>query len=336
MVLFPSFFLEGLARTVTKKGRNNSEMDLGREAAETMAKDAKKNELMLRSSGSVKSNKSNNFASFCSKRGQKGINQDCAIVWEEFGCQEDMIFCGIFDGHGPWGHIVAKRVKESVPPSLLCNWQKALALTSLGQELNTELNIRIHQFDIWKQSYLKTYADIDLELKLHPGIDSFRSGTTALTIIKQGEHLVIANVGDSRAVMATTSDDGNLKPLQLTVDFKPNIPEEAERIRQSKGQVFCLRDEPGVHRVWMPNGDTPGLALSRALEAVEIVSCTEDREKSAKRLVQCAIRAWKYKKRGIAMDDISAICLFFHPMLSQEVVNLFKASTKAGMQIKLG
>ena len=96
-----------------------------------------------------------------------------------------MILCGIFDGHGPWGHIVAKRVRESVPPSLLCNWQKSLALTSLGQELDTELNRNIHQFDIWKQSYLKTYADIDQELKQHPGIDSFRSGTTALTIIKQ-------------------------------------------------------------------------------------------------------------------------------------------------------
>ncbi|XVF66176.1 hypothetical protein PTKIN_Ptkin10aG0014300 [Pterospermum kingtungense] len=375
MVLLPSF-LDGLARTVSiKKVRNNNQTDCGREAAETLAKDAKKkHDLMLSSCGTtVKSNKSNNFACVCSKRGQKGINQDCALVWEEFGCQEDMIFCGIFDGHGPWGHIVAKRVKESVPPSLLCNWQKALALTSLAQELGPELSTSIHQFDIWKQSYLKTYADIDLELKQHPGIDSFHSGTTALTIIKQGEHLVIANVGDSRAVLATTSDDGNLVPLQLTVDFKPNIPEEAERITESKGRVFCLRDEPGVYRVWMPNGNTPGLALSRALgdycvkefglisepdvtqrnitsrdqfvilatdgvwdvisneEAVEIVSSTEKREKSAKRLVQCAIRAWKYKKRGIAMDDISAICLFFHPKLSQQV-NLIKASKKPGMQ----
>ncbi|XP_021290531.1 probable protein phosphatase 2C 41 [Herrania umbratica] len=374
MVLIPSF-LDGLARTVSiKKGRNGGQTDVGREAAETMAKDAKKNELMRSSSGTVKSIKSSNFASVCSKRGQKGINQDCAVVWEEFGCQEDMIFCGIFDGHGPWGHVVAKRVRESVPSSLLCNWQKNLALTSLGQELDMEvLNRSIHQFDVWKQSCLQTYADIDLELKQHPGIDSFRSGTTALTIIKQGEHLVIANVGDSRAVLATTSDDGNLVPLQLTVDFKPNIPEEAERITQSKGLVFCLRDEPGVYRVWMPNGNTPGLALSRAFgdycvkefglisvpdvtqrnitgrdqfvilatdgvwdvvsnqEAVEIVSSAEDREKSAKKLVQCAIRAWKYKKRGIAMDDMSAICLFFHPTLSREV-NLVKASKKAGMK----
>ena len=47
-------------------------------------------------------------------------------------------------------------------------------------------------------------------------------------------------------------------------------------------------------------------------EALQIVSSTADREKSAKRLVECAVGAWKQKKRGIATDDISAICLFFH------------------------
>lgn len=47
-------------------------------------------------------------------------------------------------------------------------------------------------------------------------------------------------------------------------------------------------------------------------EAVEIVSETPDRAKAAKHLVQRAVRAWKRKRRGIAVDDISAIVLFFH------------------------
>ncbi|KAJ6897815.1 protein phosphatase 2C 34 [Populus alba x Populus x berolinensis] len=272
-----------------------------------------------------------------------------------------MIFCGIFDGHGPWGHFVSKKVRESVPSLLLCNWQENLALTSLGVDFEMDLDRNLHQFDIWKQSYLKTYAAIDQELKQNRKIDSFFSGTTAVTIIKQGENLVIANVGDSRAVLATTSTDGSLVPLQLTIDFKPNLPEEAERITQSKGRVFCLHDEPGVYRVWMPNGKTPGLSLSRAFgdhcvkdfglvsepdvtrrnissrdqfvilatdgvwdvisnqEAVQVVSLTPDREESASRLVECAGRAWSCKKKGIAMDDISAICLFFHPSPSQQI-----------------
>lgn len=164
----------------------------------------------------------------------------------------------------------------------------------------------------------------------------------------------MANVGDSRAVLATTSDDGSLVPIQLTVDFKPNLPQEAERITQCKGRVFCLDDEPGVHRVWLPNEESPGLAMSRAFgdycvkdfglisvpeviqrhitgkdqfvvlatdgvwdvvsnqEAVQIVSSIPDRAKSAKLLVEHAACAWKRKRRGVAMDDISAICLFFH------------------------
>lgn len=40
----------------------------------------------------------------------------------------------------------------------------------------------------------------------------------------QGDLIVLANVGDSRAVLGTTSDDDSLVAVQLTVDFKPNLP----------------------------------------------------------------------------------------------------------------
>ena len=43
-----------------------------------------------------------------------------------------------------------------------------------------------------------------------------------------------------------------------------NLTAEAERIRKCKGRVFSLRDEPEVPRVWLPNNDSPGLAMSRA------------------------------------------------------------------------
>ena len=78
---FSSMF-NGLASSFSiRRGKNSGNGD-GREAAEAMAKDAKKNELILRSSGFVNVDGSNNFASVFSKRGRKGVNQDCAIVWE--------------------------------------------------------------------------------------------------------------------------------------------------------------------------------------------------------------------------------------------------------------
>ncbi|XP_076888959.1 putative protein phosphatase 2C 34 [Bidens hawaiensis] len=346
---FSSMF-DGLARTfsTSKRGTSSGECG-GKEAAKAMAKDAKKNEMILRSSGTVSVNGSNNLASVCSKKGEKGVNQDRCIVWEEFGCQHDMMFCGVFDGHGPWGHYIAKRVCNLMPSSLLCNWQEMLIQCSLDQA-DKELD----RFNLWRDSFIKTCAEIDHDLEKCHKIDSVYSGTTAITAVRQGDHLVVANVGDSRAILATVTDDGCLVPVQLTVDFKPNLPQETERIVECSGRVFCLDDEPGVHRVWLPNEDLPGLAMSRAFgdyclkrfglisvpqvvhrnittrdqfmilasdgvwdvisneEAVEIVSSVVDKAKSAKRLVDCAIRAWKRKRRGIATDDISAICVFFY------------------------
>lgn len=76
-----SSMFSGLAKLSIKKGRNSGRCE-GREAAEAMAKDAKRNDLILCSSGSVNVDGSNNFASVFSKRGQKGVNQDCCVVWE--------------------------------------------------------------------------------------------------------------------------------------------------------------------------------------------------------------------------------------------------------------
>ncbi|KAL6845010.1 hypothetical protein ACP4OV_025183 [Aristida adscensionis] len=338
-----SSLLQGLARSLSvgRERKGDAGVGEGKAAAPSV----------LRTSGAVGGEGSETLAAVCSRRGEKGTNQDCSIVWEGFGCHEDTIFCGIFDGHGPWGHYVAKAVRESLPPSLLCHWQEAVALASL---IDGEKRLPDCRFDLWRQSYLAACAAVDDELRRSRRLDAVHSGCTALSVVKQGDLMVIANVGDSRAVLATNSDDGAVAAVQLTVDFKPNLPQEKERIRRCNGRVHSLADEPGVHRVWLPNRESPGLAMSRAFgdycvkdygvisapevthrrissrdqfvilatdgvwdvisndEAVQIVAATPVREKAAKRLVECAARAWKRKRRGIAADDCSAICLFFH------------------------
>ncbi|KAI3883909.1 hypothetical protein MKX03_017372 [Papaver bracteatum] len=330
-----SYLLNGLSRSLSIKKGGNCINKLGKEVSRNMVNDAKKSELILRSSGVVNAEGSKKLlASAYSKRWKKGINQDTLIVFEVinqvfFTSMKDMMFCGAFDGHGPWGNFVARH--GSLDQNCLESDLKYL-----------DSAIQIHNFDLWGQSFVKTCATIDKELARHCKIDCFNSSTTALSIIQQGEFIVIANVGDSRAVLGTSCGDGSLVPVQLTVDFKPNLP------------LFCLNDEPGVHRVWRPDVEAPGLEMSRAFreycvkdygvtsipeltqrrittddqfvvlatdgvwdvisneEAVRIVSSTLDRGKSAKRLVECAVKAWKRKRKGIAIDDISAICLFFH------------------------
>ncbi|KAL2470304.1 putative protein phosphatase 2C 73 [Abeliophyllum distichum] len=278
-----STLLMTISKNVSIRSRKKRRTDVGKQTADELVKEAKRKELMRTSSGIVNADKYNTFASVHSKRGKKGINQDRFIVWEEFGCQDDMTFCGIFDGHGPWGHIVAKRVRELMPSSLLRNWQEAVALNLLNSGDNLGSNTNHFLFDIWKQSYFKTCSAVDQELQQCAGIDSFYSGTTALTVVRQGNLIVVANVGDSRAVLATTSDEGRLIPVWDVISNQ---------------------------------------------EAIEIVSSTPDREETAKRLVQRAVCAWKRKGRAAAMDDISAICLFFHEYNHPQPVASVKLNSK--------
>jgi serine/threonine protein phosphatase PrpC len=199
---------------------------------------------------------------------------------QEFASMEDTVYCGVYDGHGPYGHLVARRVRDSLPSKLLHYWQEELAAikdnskeseTDDSAELcdtaemdrgsnvssmyesaicdaedsdrdtalfefsenallenlpdhNNEVLRKPPMFQPWMEAHLTAYRVMDKELRSHPLIDCFCSGTTAVTVLKQGKHLVIGNVGDSRAIMGTRDENGVLKAIQLTVDLKPNLP----------------------------------------------------------------------------------------------------------------
>ncbi|KAK9735821.1 hypothetical protein RND81_04G230600 [Saponaria officinalis] len=251
--------------------------------------DYKKYEQLLKIPGRLSFNGSSEIASLFTQQGKKGTNQDAMVVWENFCSRSDTIFCGVFDGHGPYGHMVAKRVRDSLPQKLNSQWEvnvkedvsteinnhssslnsEDTSLIAADEESNVSVDVEDAEkqpdiFHLLKESFLKAFKIIDRELKVHPSVDCFCSGTTAVTLIKQGQDLVIGNVGDSRAVLGTRNKDNSLIAVQLTVDLKPNLPAEAERIRKCKGRVFALRDEPHISRVWLPDNNTPGLAMARA------------------------------------------------------------------------
>ncbi|KAG0475531.1 hypothetical protein HPP92_015217 [Vanilla planifolia] len=56
-------------------------------------------------------NGASEVACLFTQQGKKGTNQDAMIVWEDFTSITDTIFCGVFDGHGPLGHMVARKVR---------------------------------------------------------------------------------------------------------------------------------------------------------------------------------------------------------------------------------
>eukprot|EP00249_Psilotum_nudum_P020379 c27677_g1_i1 orf=849-2384(+) len=281
--------------------------ELRRETIEALVTEAKNDDQLAYFPGRMCSNGANNVACMFTQQGRKGTNQDAMILWQDFASSEGTIFCGVFDGHGPHGHLVAHRVRDSLPMKLVSHWQAVrsslkqknaaqVSNTGAGPAIMTEPhdpNICNYSceasgthleagdsndpedrncvlgdsevFSLWKELHMKAFRVMDKELTVHPTIDCFCSGTTAVTVVRQGQDLIIANVGDSRAIMATRGDDDSLVPIQLTVDLKPNLPQEQERIQQCRGRVFSLEDEPEVYRVWMPYDDSPGLAMARSL-----------------------------------------------------------------------
>ncbi|XP_010546507.1 PREDICTED: probable protein phosphatase 2C 61 [Tarenaya hassleriana] len=187
------------------------------------------------------------FGSVCSLPGTKGFNQDSAILHLGYGGGGGGALCGVFDGHGDNGHCVSKIARNQLPAVLLGN-------------MNTWPTRQ------WKRICHDTFSAVDKKiLNLKKTLDCSCSGTTAVLAVTRGEELMVANLGDSRAVLIRANEKGEAKALQLTNDLKPSVPSEAERIRKRNGRVLALEAEPHIQRVWLPFQDYPGLAMSRAL-----------------------------------------------------------------------
>ena len=68
------------------------------------------------------------------------------------------------------------------------------------------------QFDLSKQYYVATCVAVFGKLRRCRCLDAVQSGCTALSIFKQGDLMVVINVGDSRVVLGTASDNGVVTP----------------------------------------------------------------------------------------------------------------------------
>ncbi|KAJ1291479.1 hypothetical protein BS78_02G318200 [Paspalum vaginatum] len=282
------------------------------------------------------------------QQGRKGINQDAMLVWDGFCGEEDVVLCGVFDGHGPHGHLVARRVRDALPLRLM----SAVRASKAGLDMPAAA---------WRKAFARAYKAMDKDLRSHATLDCFCSGSTAVTVLKLGTDLYMANIGDSRAVLGSRdSAAGGMVAVQLTVDLKPDVPSEAERIKKCRGRVFALQDEPEVPRVWLPFDDAPGLAMARAFgdfclkdygvisvpeffhwsltekdqfiilasdgvwdvlsnqEAVDIVSSSPSRSKAAKCLIEAATREWKTKYPTSKIDDCAVVCLYLDGKMDHE------------------
>lgn len=122
---------------------------------------------------------------------------------------------------------------------------------------------------------------IEYNLLQDTTIDTNFSGTTLVLIVIRGHSMTIANIGDSRITLGKRLDSSiggspseieysgrSLLAIRLTIDHKPDIPSEKERILRTGGRVFAVEYEDGCkgpERVWLSSMNIPGLAMSRSL-----------------------------------------------------------------------
>jgi serine/threonine protein phosphatase PrpC len=95
-----------------------------------------------------------------------------------------------------------------------------------------------------------------IQQRMSLGSRVWDDGSTAITCLIHGNSVMVANVGDSRAVGSIAG-----RAVALSVDHKPNLPAERARIQNAGGTVTSMM---GCHRVMGM------LAMSRALGDVMI------------------------------------------------------------------
>ncbi|QHO01967.1 putative protein phosphatase 2C [Arachis hypogaea] len=143
---------------------------------------------------------------------------------------------------------------------------------------------------MWREAFMKAYKAMDKEMRSHPNLDCFCSGSTAVTIVKQ-------KIGNSRAIMGSKDSNdsmvGKLKEskgararyLPCKMNQKFQGCEFSHRLLTDKDEFIVLASD-GHRRDVLSNE-----------EVVEIVSTAPTRASAARVLVDSAAREWKSKSK---------------------------------------
>lgn len=180
--------------------------------------------------------------------GNYKTNQDSAFVYQRKNGGSDFI-CGVIDGHGPSGHHVSDFVKRNLAPRIIQERQDQAALGT-------------------RAAISRAFAGTAAKLQQRPEIESKASGAVVAMCMRKGQDVYVANVGDTRAVLAT-EEAGGVRGKALTQDHTPAVPAEKERIRAKGGQVaqaaYPGLGRAGPERVWERAQVAGGLCVTRAI-----------------------------------------------------------------------
>ncbi|XVF38584.1 hypothetical protein REPUB_Repub20aG0114800 [Reevesia pubescens] len=187
-------------------------------------------------------------------------NQDSLCIKTQIQGNPNVHFFGVFDGHGQYGAQCSNFVKDR-----------------LIEILSSDATLVDDPLKAYTSAFLATNSELH-----NSEIDDTMSGTTAITVLVVGDTLYVANVGDSRAVIAVKKGDQILAE-DLSEDQTPFRKDEYERVKLCGARVLSVDQVEGLKdpniqnwgdeesqggdppRLWVPNGMYPGTAFTRSV-----------------------------------------------------------------------
>ena len=185
------------------------------------------------------------------------VNQDSFLVLQNQYNFKDFNIFSVMDGHGANGHLVSRFVTKYFT-SFFKNNKKMNQSNS--NEDSICYRLKKNNYDIVK----KVFRHAERDISKNSDIDANFSGTTCVMLFQVGEKLICANVGDSRAILVK----GNNEIIPLSIDQKPDDPEETKRIVENGGEISQFEEDgekSGPFRVWKKGEAYPGIAMSRSI-----------------------------------------------------------------------
>ena len=238
------------------------------------------------------------------RTGHRKKNQDNFIIEKNINNIPEFNIFAVLDGHGDNGHIVSQLASKYLIKKF----------TSITQDFNDVESVYNFLKKSDYQKIINIFLETDTEIITQTKFDVSLSGSTCVFVLQLGEHIICANIGDSRAILIY-EENGKNNIFELSHDSKPDVPEEKRRIELLGGIVDQTKDENGERtgpfRVYMKNGEQPGLAMSRSFGDKKAKCCgvipfpdiiENNLKLNIKYMVICSDGVWEFLSNEEVME----------------------------------
>ncbi|KAL3635600.1 hypothetical protein CASFOL_020147 [Castilleja foliolosa] len=162
---------------------------------------------------------------YISMVGRRRDMEDKVTVAPQEWLAGEYTFFAVYDGHG--GAEVAEKCGERLHKCL-------------EKRIEEEKAKEVAEGFDWGKVMMECFCSMDDEIEKLEGVNVInkeekRVGSTAVVVLVGKEDVVVANCGDSRAVLHRSND----VVLPLSEDHKPEREDEKERIEAVGGKVLC-------------------------------------------------------------------------------------------------